>query len=403
MDTLHQDRQSALTGADLVAAAKAMIPFLREHEQETNTLRHPPEAVRLRLKAEGFARVFQPRHYGGAQATLVEGAEMLRELANGCGSTAWAVVQYVLHNYMLAHWSRQAQDEVWERTPDALLSGILIPGIGKAIKVEGGYRLSGRWPFVSGVELADWVIFTGECVLEESQAPHEFHFVLPKQHVTILDTWYTIGLKGSSSQDVVVEDVFVPDHRVASERDFKGHGQSIGSTFNSAPLYRVPPYSIFGAFIGSAALGIAEAAVEHYLVSARKRAATMTGGNIANYATQQVKVAEAQCAVLAAHHLIRSVLEETQALFDSGGSTTEEDRTRCRALATYAGKLSSSAVSLVLEAGGGAVIYERNPIARYICDITVANRHVTQNWDINASTYGRVLLGLPCGNPALAD
>ena len=143
--------------------------------------------------------------------------------------------------------------------------------------------------------------------------------------------------------------------------------------------------------------------MDHYIENARKRVSTMTGNSLASYATQQVKVAEAKAAVLTARQLITSVVQEAQDIFQNGGTSTVEDRTRWRALATFAGRLSTSAVNLVLEAGGGGVIYERNPIARYFTDMTVANRHITQNWDFNGSMYGRVLLGLPAGLPPLED
>lgn len=401
MEALLQAPRTALHANDLVAAAEAMVPFLREKAQETNSLRRPPDAVRQRLKDTGIARLWQPRRYGGAEGGLTCGADILRAVGRGCGSTAWIMAQNIMHNLMLANWSEQAQDEIWGEMPDALVSGILIPGIGKAVKVDGGFTLSGRWPFVSGCEIADWIIFTGDCMVDGQ--PKEYHFVLPRDQVTILDTWYTIGLRGSSSQDCQLKDVLVPDHRVVSMHDLKGHGDSPGAEVNTAWLFRVPLYALFGCYIGSAALGIAEAAVEDYIGSARKRASTMSGSNVSSFTTQQVKVAEAQTAVLAARQIIYSALQQAEELFKSGRSSTVEDRTRWRALATYAGKLATSAVNLVLEAGGGGVIYERNPLSRAISDITVANRHITQNWDVNASTYGRVLLGLPSGVEALDD
>ena len=393
--------QAHVDGADLIEQARAMIPFLREMDQQTTALRRPPEETRLRLKASGFSRIFQPRRYGGAEGNLVDGVEILRSIGQGCGSTAWIVVQNILHNLMLANWPRQAQDEVWGSTPDVLISGILIPGIGKATKVDGGFQLSGRWPFVSGVEIADWVIFTGDCISGEEK--EERHFILHKDQIKILDTWYTIGLRGSSSQDVLLERVFVPEHMTVTDEQLKGHGRSPGSKLNTSWHYQIPAYALFGAFIGTAALGIAEAAVDHYIENARKRVSTMTGNSLASYATQQVKVAEAKAAVLTARQLITSVVQEAQDIFQNGGTSTVEDRTRWRALATFAGRLSTSAVNLVLEAGGGGVIYERNPIARYFTDMTVANRHITQNWDFNGSMYGRVLLGLPAGLPPLED
>ena len=400
---MEHDLNVAISSSGLVEKARQAIPFLRERSDEANALRRPPEDVRAFMKSGGFSRLWMPRRFGGVEGSLRAGCDMLRELAHGCGSTAWITVQNTLHNLMLANWPVEAQEEVWGKTPDVLVSGILIPGIGKATRVEGGYRLSGRWPFVSGVEVADWVIFTGECADAEGKV-EELHFVIPRNEIEVLDTWYTIGLKASSSHDAKVNDVFVPEHRTVTEGALKGGVTSPAAARYDGTCYKVPPYSIFGCFIGSAALGIAEAAVDHYISNARKRAATMAGGtSIASYTTQQVKVAEAQSAVIAARQVIYSVLDDAERLAESGASTSEEDRTRFRAMAAYANKLVGAAGATVLEAGGGGVIYERNPVARCISDLTVTNRHITQNWDVNASTYGRALLGLPIENPMLED
>jgi 3-hydroxy-9,10-secoandrosta-1,3,5(10)-triene-9,17-dione monooxygenase len=401
MDMLAKNPCAALDGDTLVERAGAMIPFLREMADKTNAMRRPTEEVRLRLKADGVARLWQPRRYGGAEGSLVQGAEILRLLGRGCGSTAWITAQNIQHNLMLGNWSEQAQDEIWGATPDALVSGILIPGLGKARKVEGGYELTGRWPFVSGCEIADWIIFTGDCEIDGVDT--ELHFVIPRSQVEILDTWYTIGLRGSSSHDCVVKDVFVPAHRAVTLEDLKGLGNSPGSRVNTGWLYRVPLYALFGCFIGSAPLGVAEAAVDYYIENARKRASTMSKSSIASFTTQQVKVADAKTSVLSAWQIIRSTLEEMETIMSRDGTTTAEDRTRFRAAATFAGRLASNAVNVVLEAGGGGVIYERNPISRCASDMLVANRHITQTWDVNGANYGRVLLGLPCGVPALED
>ena len=129
----------------------------------------------------------------------------------------------------------------------------------------------------------------------------------------------------------------------------------------------------------------------------------MSDAGVSSCTTQQVKVAEAQSAVITARRLLYSICDEAQEIADARQATTVEDRTRFRALAAYAGKLAASAVNLVLEAGGGRVIYDRDPLSRCVSDMTVAARHTTQNWDVNASTYGRALLGLPIEVPALED
>lgn len=346
--------------------------------------------------------MFQPTRYGGAEGAMTDGVDILRHIGRGCGSIAWIVAQNMMHNLMIAHWPEQAQDEVWGATPDILASGILIPHVGRARKVDGGYVLSGRWPFVSGVNVADWVIFTGDLPLADGTL-EDRHFLIPRVQIEIIDTWYTIGLKGSASNDVVLDEIFVADHMSITMNELKGHGRGPGSKVNTSYIYKIPPYAIFGSYIGSAQLGIAEAAVEHYVSHARKRVATMSSTATSSFTTQQVKVAEAQTAVLAARELIYSVVREVEDLLRSGGVTTIDDRTRYRAMATYAGKLAASAVNIVLEAGGGAIVYDRNPVSVCVSDMMVANRHTTQNWDVNASTYGRILLGLPSGVDAFED
>ncbi|MEI9922465.1 MAG: acyl-CoA dehydrogenase family protein [Bradyrhizobium sp.] len=390
------------SGAEIVERARALIPTLRSRSAITNENRCPPEATKQDLKRAGVAQIFQPKRYGGAEARLKDGVDVLRAVGSGCGSTAWISAQNVLHNFMISQWPEAGQEEIWGNMPDALVSGILIPGLGKVRKTNGGYIVSGRWPFVSGANIADWLIFTGDC--EESDGRiDDRHFLIPREKAEIIDTWHTIGLRGSASNDVALNEVFVPSHMSVQMAQLKGHGRGPGSAVNKAPLYHLPAYALFGCYIGSAALGIAEAAVEHYVAGARNRAGTMSGAKLANYTTQQVKVAEAQAAVTTARTLIYAVLEDAQATADSGRMTTTEDRARYRALATYAGRLNASAVNIVLEASGGAVAYERNPLSLYFSDFTIGNRHTTQNWDVNAAAYGRVLLGLPIDNPALDE
>ena len=392
---------SAVT-SDVVARAEGLIPALRERAAVTDAERRPSWQTCLDLKRSGVVQLFQPARYGGAEAPFRTGIDVIAALGRGCGSTAWIVVQNITHNMMIASWPEAAQDAIWKPSPDALVSGILVPNVGKAQQVEGGYILSGRWPFVSGVDVADWLMFTAPCGNDQGGIDDR-HFLLPRGQAAILDTWHAIGLKGSASNDVVLDRVFVPDRMTVTMDQLKGHGGGPGQRVNTSPIYWIPPYSLFGCYIGSAVLGIAEAAVEHYVEGARCRSATMSGVAVSSYVTQQVKVAEAQSAVITARRLLHSICDEAQQLVEDRQVTTAEDRTRFRALAAYAGKLAASAVNLVLEAGGGSVIYERHPLSRCVADMTVAARHTTQNWDVNASAYGRALLGLPIGVPALED
>ena len=210
-------------GETVLQRARDMIPHLQERAEEAERLRALPQATVDDLRRTGVHRVFQPARFGGSEAHFRTGVDILAALGQGCASTAWVVVQNMTHNMMLAHWPDEAQQDVWGTQPDALLSGILIPGMGRAHRVDGGYVLSGRWPFVSGVNCSDWALFTAMVPNSKGEV-EDRHFIIPRHQYEILDTWHTVGLRGSASNDVVVRDVFIPEHRSITIDDLKGGG-----------------------------------------------------------------------------------------------------------------------------------------------------------------------------------
>jgi 3-hydroxy-9,10-secoandrosta-1,3,5(10)-triene-9,17-dione monooxygenase len=321
----------------------------------------------------------------------------MRPLGEACGSSAWSIVQNISHNSMMCRWPEQAQEDVWLEDPAALLSGILIPNLGKARRVEGGYILSGRWPFVSGVSLADWAIFTA-FTEGPSGEEEDRHFLVPKKDYTILDTWHAVGLRGSASHDVTLEEVFVPEHRTTTGETMRARAPLFeGEAINM----RAPLYCMFGVYIGGTALGIAEGAVNIYLDQARTRISRVSGKAVSDFSTQHVKVAEALSCLRAARLLIYGACEQMTEILESDRLPSDEERARCRAEATFAGQLATRAVNVVWDAAGGGAIYERNPLSRYFTDMSAANRHITQNWDVSAISHGRTALGLPLDNPTL--
>lgn len=386
------------TNEDLVGRAQALRGVLLARAAETERLRQPPESTRLDIIESGIHRIFQPRRFGGAEAPLRAAVDVLTSLGAACGSTAWVVVQNIAHNSMFSQWPAAAQEEVWGANPAALLSGILVPGIGKARRVDGGYSLSGRWPFVSGVSICDWALFTAFTVPEGGGETEDRHFVVPRDQLEILDTWHAMGLKGSASHDVALDDVFVPEHMSVTLEALRGRKPR----YPAEPvIFRAPLYALFGVFIGSAALGIAEGAVETYVEAARKRISRASGKPLSDFSTQHVKISEALSCLKAARLLLYGVCDHMTEIIESGHLPTLEERARFRAEATFAGQLSTRAVNVVWDGSGGGGIYNANPLSRFFCDMSAANRHVTQNWDINGSTHGRVVLGLPIDNPTL--
>jgi 3-hydroxy-9,10-secoandrosta-1,3,5(10)-triene-9,17-dione monooxygenase len=290
---------------------------------------------------------------------------------------------------------------VWGPKPHAFLSGILIAGLGRAKKVEGGWRLSGRWPFVSGVSVCDWCLFSALAETGDKDAPGEiWQFALPQGAFEIIDTWRAIGLRGTCSHDVKVDDVFVPDHRSLHIDGSKG-GASPGSAVNTAALFRAPSYALFSIVQASTSLGIAQGVFDAYCEQARKRAALISGKAVADFGTTHLKLGEAAASLDGARSILHAACDLAMSIAEAGRVPTIEEKTRLRRDGAFAGRLCMRAAELVLELAGGSGIYDSNPISRGYRDLRSANTHISQNWDVNASNWGRVALGLSCPDPTL--
>lgn len=384
--------------AELVARADALIPVLRARADEAERLRRVPPATRDDLIAAGFARMLQPARYGGLEADFVAVVDILPRIGRGCAATGWCLAQYMGHAYMVAQWPLAAQDEVWAE-PGNLLAGILIPLLGRARKVDGGYRLSGRWPFVSGVDACDWCILSGMVESGDGDA-EERYFLVRRRDLTLHDTWHTVGLRASGSHDVSVDDMFIPAHRTLALEHLKG-GPTPGNAVHMAPIYRMPSYMKFGILISSASLGMAEGMLDHYCDFIAGHAALMTGKTSRLDPLQHLKVAEARVCLNAAHALARATCAEIAAHVAAGTLPSDLERTRYRAHGAHNGRQAWHVANLVWDAVMGRGVYESSPLARSYRDLATASRHFTHNWDLNGAAHGRLLLGLPLDNPAL--
>src|SRR6202163_3462948 len=208
--------------AELLARAEALVPVLRERAGRTEELRRLPDETLDALHRSGLFRILQPRRVGASELPFRSIVELVAVIGRGCGSTAWVLANLAAHHWLLGMWPPEAQDEVWGQSPDNLIGSALIFPRGRAQKVEGGYRLSGRWPFSSGVDPAAWNLIGGIVNDEESGESGPRIFLLPASDYTVIDTWHVIGLAGTGSKDVAVEDVFVPAYRSLSVSQITG-------------------------------------------------------------------------------------------------------------------------------------------------------------------------------------
>ena len=378
---------------ELQARAEALVPVLRERAPKAEELRRLPDETIADLHQSGLFRILQPRRVGGSELPFRSIVELVSTIGRGDASTAWVLANLAAHHWLLGMFPPQAQDEIWGESPDNLIGSALIFPRGRARKVPGGYKISGRWPFSSGVDASTWNLIGAIAQDEEVGTAEPRIFVLPASDYTIIDTWHVIGLAGTGSKDVAAEDVFVPDHRTIAVQQITG-GPNPGSKMNPSVLYQLPAISLFAFCIAGVSLGITQGAIEWFRETMRTRTSYYTGRNLADFVTVQGHLAEAAAITDAARAVMLTDCDEATRIVGEGQVPSLDHRARYRRDGAYAATMCTKAVDVLFRATGGGAIYARNPLQRAFRDVHAANAHYVLNWDINGAMYGRVALGL---------
>lgn len=375
----------------LLSRARAMIPTLREREERAIAERQVPAETIAEMKAAGFFKVLQPIRHGGYEMSPAVYCEIARILAEGCMGTAWVYGVVAVHNWQLALFDPQAAEDVWADDNSVLISSSYMP-TGKATKVEGGYRFSGRWAFSSGSEHCQWVILGANMIAEDGDGqPEPYNFLVPRSDYTILDTWHTMGLCPTGSNDIVVDDVFVPDHRVIRERDMfdldcPGHAAHPGT------LYRIPFAQLFNRTVSTTSLGALRRALEVFVDATRQKRTTYTGVRIAADTMIQEAVADVMLTLNDLELRLKSDLAELEARAASGDWPIER-RAQLGHHTTAMVARCVEAIDKLMLFSGGKAIYNGNFVQRAFLDIHCARAHVANN----PFPYARNLGGLAFG------
>jgi len=382
--------------AELWARAEALLPRLKERAARCEELRRlPDETLRDFHDAELF-RIHQPKRVGGAELEFAAVVTFGALLARACASTAWNWVNFAAHHMMLGMFPREAQDEIWSVSRDALIASSFVFPAGRAKKVEGGYAISGRWPFSSGVDPSQWNMLAGLAYLDENAPPEQRVFLLERSQYKVLDTWRAGGLRGTGSNDVEAKDQFVPEHRTLAVADTKG-GPTPGSAANPGPLFQMPVFALFPYMLSGVPLGIAEALIDDFA----PRAGKMTGARIAEIQSTQIRLGEATACAHASRLVQLANCREAQQTISSGGIPDLRTKARYRLEGAYAVEWAVRAVDVMFGLAGAGGLYESGHTARAFRDAHAVKQHFSFNTDIAATTYGRVALGLPGDNPTL--
>ena len=401
MAPVGQLDRSQLTHDALVAAAKSLAPNMRARLAETEALRKLPEATLAEYRATGVNRVLQPARFGGAELSFRSLMDVCGTIAATCPSSGWVLAQYCMHAFMIGSWPVECQEEIWGNKHNALLSGSLVFPLGRAKREAGGYRVTGRWPFASGVWGSDWHMCSAFLEPERAgDAPDMIMFMLPKTDYELIDNWHVIGLRGTGSIDVRLDNHFVPAHRALTVDETK-MGSAPGAKFHNSTLYRIPTYAAFGFVQGGAAIGVATGMYDAYVTETKARAAKSTGKSLAEHAPLQMRVAEAGACIDAARILLYADADEMYRLAAASQYPDMVSRTRFRRDGAFASQLCTRAVDALYAVAGGGVLYNANPLERYFRDSHAVNAHITMNWEVNAAAFGKAALGLSPESPTL--
>ncbi|MFF4284421.1 3-hydroxy-9,10-secoandrosta-1,3,5(10)-triene-9,17-dione monooxygenase oxygenase subunit [Streptomyces sp. NPDC001633] len=378
---------------DVLAAIRALAPSLRERAAEAEELRRVPDTSVKELEDTGFFQLLQPKAFGGRAADPLVFYSAVKEIAKACGSTGWVASVVGVHPWHVALYDPRAQQEVWGRDPKTRIASSYAP-TGKATAVDGGFRLSGRWHFSSGCDHAQWALLG--CLVPDAEGrPVDMRtFLVPRSEYRIDDVWDTVGLRGTGSNDIVVEDVFVPDHRALSFGPVTAL-EVPGHELNPEPLYRLPYAGVFTTTISTPIVGIAEGAYESYVEATQQRFRVSYGQKVAEDPFAQVRIARAASDIDAAWLQLTRNMGEMYALARSGAELPMELRIRARRDQVRATERAVAAVDLLMEnAGGSALRTGPNPVQRAWRDAHTGRGHAANDPERALVMYGQCALGI---------
>lgn len=382
---------------DAVAAADALVPALQARAAETEAARSVPPQTIAELRNAGLLRMGQPRDLGGRELPLDEAVEAVSRLARGCASTAWVCGVYNDHAITIGMFDPLAAEDIWGDNPDALVSAGFTPS-GHVARADGGWRLSGTWGWSSGCDHADWVMVVALLPSADGEGRDASFCLVPRDNVRIDDNWQVMGLAGTGSKNLVVEDAFVPDHRTFSMAA-TSNGSAKRLRENRPALFCLPRTAAVPFMLAAPALGVAESLldlhIEHF-GGHQSRGAAVSG-----LATMQMHVAEAAAEIDCARELMLRDCREAMAAMREGRAMTMAERARGRRDQAYMVMLCRRAVDRLFTAAGGGGIFLDNEMQRKFRDIHAISGHLALNWDVAGTTFGRVAFGLDPATPLI--
>lgn len=345
------------------------------------------------LLESGLIKILQPARFGGYELGFGELVRVGQTIAHHDVSAAWVFCILGIHHWWGAFVNAQLQDELWGDDPETCFVDSFAPN-GKAEPVDGGMRLSGKWGFLSGLPWARWAAVGAIAPATPGAEPEYLMFFVPQSDYTVVDDWHTVGLRGSGSASVQVENVFVPTHRVFRMGHAMATGEIPGHAVNPGPLYRVSLVGGLGLALVPPSLGGAQALLRRFQERAAARVPLFSAQRQAELVLSQSMLAETAVELDMAEGLMYRYADEVTACGTSGGAFDTTDRTRLYAWRAVIARRAREANFRLTELAGASAIFENEPLQRYWRDVHAMGQHVALNYESALRNYGRSLLGL---------
>jgi 3-hydroxy-9,10-secoandrosta-1,3,5(10)-triene-9,17-dione monooxygenase len=360
-------------------------------EAERN--RQADDRVVRSLIDSGLLKILHAKRFGGYESGFPEFVRVAQALAQHDVSLSWVYCIIACHYWWGAFAEPELQEELWGKNPDCVFVDSFAP-TGQAEPVDGGFRLNGRWGFLSGLPWAEWSAVGAIAPFEAGGKPEYLMFFMPKNEYQVVDDWHTMGLRGSASASIEAHDAFVPRHRAFRLSQTIETGQAPGLAYNPGPLYRIPIGLGLGISLVPPSVGGAQAVVELFNRSARVRTPRFQQQRQAELVLSQTVFAESKLMLETIEHLLHRCADELTEVGRGERILDLLGRVRMFACRAYIARRAREVVDNLVDIAGARSIFESESIQRFWRDLHAMGQHAALNYETGMRNYGRVLMGL---------
>jgi alkylation response protein AidB-like acyl-CoA dehydrogenase len=374
--------------------ARALVPLLAERAPAAALARQLPAETIAEYHAAGILRVLQPRRFGGQQGRFSLFSRIVEELTYGCASSAWVYAVLAEHQWIIAQYPEAAQIDVWGDDPGAVASSSLAPRVA-AKRTTGGWRLSGRYSFSSGCDYAQWAIL-GAFLGEMGDPRHIAYLLVPLAEVEIVDDWQVLGLAGTGSKSLVLDDVFIPERRCVMVSDLFAGTPPGALVHPDYPVLRAPRGFLVSYSLPPVAIALGRRALD---IACAALAGRVSRGvtKVAASEVVQMVIGEAAAAIDVATLLLHTGRETSTAAVSSGRKITEAEAVRARRDMVYAQHQVGWALESLCELDGARWVYDSDQLGAIRRDVRTILTHHAASRQAAMAPYGRMLLGRESG------